>query len=155
MQIDMDNLSFDIKKNIYEYLQHNIDKSEINMRKSMFKMKTIYNIIELCREMGFVKEFRSEISGDYADPTNLYFFWHKPKHYKKTIMVARSKQEDFFVTSCPAKKCHVCTKYDCNEHQKIDLIVEELLIQKLQNATIEIINKKDQFTDKQYMEIFY
>jgi len=145
----------DIKENIYKFLINNVNKSELNMKKSIIKMKTIYNIIELCREMGFVKELRSNISGEYADPTNLYFFWHKPKHYKNTIMVARSKQDDFFVTSCPTKKCHLCKIYNCNEHQKIDLIIEEILIKKLQDATIEIINKKDQFTDKQYMQISY
>jgi Fe2+ or Zn2+ uptake regulation protein len=148
-------LHLDIKKYIFSYLKR-VDEAELIENKSWIKMKTIYNIIKLCREMGFIHELRSDISGEYADPTNLYFFWHKPKHFKYHIMVARTTTDASFFTSIPYNDwCHICKNSNCVDHQQKNHTIEELLNQKLMDAVIEIIPKKDVFTHRQYMKIYY
>lgn len=108
-------------------------------------------IIDLCKEMGFIPELRTDRTGEYAHPKNLFFFRHRSKFFRKNFYIARTHIDDF-CTSLPFKNiCRICFTFECKRHQLKNKIVEDYLSRWLQQNYYDFLPIKDKYTNRQFM----
>ena len=142
----------DVRGHIYSFLTVPITQHELLSIRQRIKENTAIQMIDLCREMGFIEEVRGCLTGEYAHPSNLYFFWIRPKHSRHTYMVARTRH-DPLITSGISKRCLKCMSFNCVRHQLRDQEVETYLMDVLLHSSISITAHRDVFTNKQYMDV--
>ena len=146
------NLPKDVRAHIYSFLVIPIEREELVHMKQYHKTRTALYMIELCREMGFMHSLRGQNTGEYAHPSKLHFFWIKPRHLKKTYLVARTP-DSVCCTSLLSRRCRICMDLNCNVHQKHDKNVETYLMNVIYSSFIENIQHRDLYTNIQYMSV--
>lgn len=152
MNHPLQNLPKDVRGHIYSFLTIPILRHELLHVRHYIRHKTAVQMINLCREMGFLSDLRTMESGEYAHPAKLYFFWIRPHHLRRTYMVARTRS-DPFVTSGIAKRCRMCMSFSCIRHQLQDEQVERHLLDVIIRSKIHITAHRDIFTNRQYMDV--
>lgn len=149
----LENIPIELRRHIYSFLVIKIMPQELLCIRHLHKKRTARHMIELCREMGFIPSLRREHTGEYAHPSALYFFWIKPKHLRRTYMMARTTVH--FCTSLITRRCRICMDRDCRLHQKKDDNVERFLMDYIMRGTMDILPMRDPHTCRQYQQIIF